>query len=261
MMRSFEVVTTCSAAGWEKYGRNCVRTFLQHWPEEIGITVYTEGFNVEAQPRVKSYDLTRIKWLHDFKQRHRDNPNHIGMAYAQYDFTKDGIRFAHKIAAYTHAFMQPGCRDVGIWMDADCLTHSEVRLPWLDNLLPYDAVLAWLDRAYQYPECGFLMFDINTCQRLLMDLLYAYEHDQIFKMQEWHDSYVLQQLVHQHIRDQGIRVGSLSTDAGRHVGHPLINGPLGACFDHLKGTQRKDAGRSFKKDLRVARNEQYWRAQ
>jgi hypothetical protein len=40
-------------------------------------------------------------------------------------------------------------------------------------------------------------------------------------------------------------------------GHPLINSEWGAWLDHLKGN-RKTAGRSLPKDLKVKRTEAYW---
>jgi hypothetical protein len=42
-------------------------------------------------------------------------------------------------------------------------------------------------------------------------------------------------------------------------GHPLINSQWGAYLDHLKG-ERKTAGQSLKKDIRVQRNEAYWQS-
>jgi hypothetical protein len=41
-------------------------------------------------------------------------------------------------------------------------------------------------------------------------------------------------------------------------GHPLINCEWGAYIDHLKG-ERKGLGKSKTSDLRVNRNESYWR--
>jgi hypothetical protein len=38
----------------------------------------------------------------------------------------------------------------------------------------------------------------------------------------------------------------------------LINSEWGAWLDHLKG-DRKDLGRSKREDLKVLRNESYWR--
>jgi hypothetical protein len=54
----------------------------------------------------------------------------------------------------------------------------------------------------------------------------------------------------------GTRWTSLSGDA-EATGHPLVNGPLGARLDHLKG-KRKGVGKSMKSDLKRNRTEAYW---
>jgi hypothetical protein len=40
--------------------------------------------------------------------------------------------------------------------------------------------------------------------------------------------------------------------------HPAINGPLGAFLDHMKGP-RKSEGRSRPGDLKMKREEGYWK--
>lgn len=261
MTRTFEVVTSCNLKGWEKYGKRCVETFLQYWPEDVKLTVYTEGFSLAQfeQLGVRAYPLEQIKWLGDFKARNSKDSKKNGAGGPLYNFLFDAVRFSHKVAAYTHAFTQPDCKEIGIWMDADCITHSPVTHEFLESLIPQDAILSWLNRDHQYPECGFLMFNTSHdyTQGLMNDLIFSYDRDQIFELQEQHDSYVLQQMVYQYVRNHNVSVGSLSREAA-WTGHPLINGPLGACLDHLKGNSRKDAGRSPMSDIRIKRNERYW---
>jgi hypothetical protein len=80
-----------------------------------------------------------------------------------------------------------------------------------------------------------------------------YRNDSLFDLAEWHDSWAIE-----HVR-RGMKIAcaSLSGDA-EASGHPLINGPLGACLDHLKG-RRKAAGKSLRSDLQRQRQEDYWR--
>jgi hypothetical protein len=75
----------------------------------------------------------------------------------------------------------------------------------------------------------------------------------IFKLDEWHDSFVF----------DSVRRGStlVESDWSSHLitgeGHPLINSAWGAWLDHLKGA-RKNTGRSSASDLKVPRTEAYW---
>jgi hypothetical protein len=43
-------------------------------------------------------------------------------------------------------------------------------------------------------------------------------------------------------------------------GHPLINSEWGAYLDHLKGDNRKTAGHSLARDLKLPRAESYWQS-
>ena len=79
-----------------------------------------------------------------------------------------------------------------------------------------------------------------------------YTSGDIFKLDQWHDSYVLEHLV----TTMGLKTKSLS-GTGRATSHPFINGPLGGYMDHMKGP-RKQRGRSPVTDLRVQRSEPYW---
>jgi len=84
----------------------------------------------------------------------------------------------------------------------------------------------------------------------------------IFKLEEWHDSYVFGDILNRykkrdtnvHDYSENIYVKTAKTGGG---GHPLINSELGKYIDHMKG-DRKVAGKSKKKDLMGNRKEEYW---
>ena len=75
----------------------------------------------------------------------------------------------------------------------------------------------------------------------------------IFKLEEWHDSFVFDA-----VRNT---MALNSLDWSSHLitgeGHPLINSEWGAYLDHLKGG-RKALGRSKLSDLKIKRTETYW---
>jgi hypothetical protein len=76
----------------------------------------------------------------------------------------------------------------------------------------------------------------------------------IFKLREWHDSFVFDA-----VRNQ-MKLRELNWSYGliKGEGHPLINSEWGKYLDHLKG-ERKLLGRSKLTDLKVKRIESYWR--
>jgi hypothetical protein len=86
----------------------------------------------------------------------------------------------------------------------------------------------------------------------------------IFLLEEWHDSFVFDA-----VRVKFPQMRQLDWAAHLHnlkphphsstgEGHPLINSEWGAWLDHLKGS-RKNLGRSKQEDLKVQRDEAYWR--
>ena len=228
---TFDAVTTYADRHWESHAKRCVETFHQFWK---GVHLRTI---TDAQLDFGS------EWLPEFKERHRDRPTH--------NYRFDAVRFAHKVAAIELAFRM-GSADVLIWIDADCVTHAPVDAEWLSSLIG-DADLAILNRSKKYTETGFVM--IRRTQEgaeLVKAMIRLYQTDRLFDLKEWHDCEALD-----HCRKAlGTRTSSLSGDAA-DTSHPLINGPLGARLDHLKG-KRKAAGKSPRSDIKRQRQEAYW---
>lgn len=244
-MRSFEVVTTFSAAGFREYGARMVNSFRQFWPADVPLTIYSENM-----PDGGGRPLPA--WQAEFKSRNAGRRER-GQTGKGYNFRFDAIKFSHKVAAVTDAYRETKA-DVLIWLDADTISHAPVTADFLESLLPPEAQIAWLDRLKLYPECGFVMFrakdpGVRGAMREFADL---YESGRVFELPEWHDSFALEHVV----KSAGLAVASLSGAAAGTM-HPFVNSPLGAVMDHLKGP-RKGEGRSRQTDLSGKRGEAYW---
>ena len=254
-MASYQAITTCNSDQWTQYGRAMATTFARHWPTDVPLRVYAEGFTGDQNGRIEFVDFHEsAPWFAPWAASH--GPGARGITPQGYRYRWDCVKFAHKIAAISAAAKAGDC-DVLIWLDADIVTHSLVTLNWLDSLLPADADMAWLDRATKYPECGFMLFRLPNAAGLIKTLRNAYKTGEVFNLPETHDSYVIQTVVRAAQQRGEIKVASLS-GKGRDCHHPLVNGPLGACLDHLKGS-RKAEGRSRRTDLITPRSEPYWR--
>jgi hypothetical protein len=246
---SITAITTCHAAGWTAYGERMAESWVAHWP--VDLIVYAEGFDT-TNPRHGQLDLTDIRWLTAFKEKHPyKRPG-------AYNYRFDAPRFAHKVAAICDAAdrFRPVSQWL-VWADADTVTHTDVPQSAIDEWLPRgNEALSWLDRDNKYPECGFMIFNLRHPQvmGMLTKFRKLYTTGEVFKLAEWHDSFVLQHLVEKVYR---LKTRSLSGLAGRRTSHPFVNGPLGAYMDHMKGP-RKEAGKSYARDLKVERSEDYW---
>ncbi|WP_157633377.1 hypothetical protein [Rhizobium leguminosarum] len=246
-MTRFAAISTFNRAGLDLYGRRMVRSFHEHWPREVSLRVYSEGWDALDCFGPEVVDLASASpWLGAFKSRNRNK--------AFRGFRWDAVRFSHKAAAVCHAASTIDA-DVLIWLDGDIVTHAPLTIGDLEALAPVgDEWISWLDRTSMYPECGFYMLNRRHENHLAFlsafDAMYV--TDALYGLAEYHDSYVLQQVVER----ERAAAKSLS-GAGRATTHPLVNGPLGKWFDHLKGTRKRE-GRSRLSDLHTPRREGYW---
>lgn len=275
----FSVVTTFNTAGRDLYGNRMISTWLAHWPQSVQLWVYTEGCEIsQSAPNLHVRDLaTASVPLMAFKQRWQhvprangdvsDDPRRSSRKDSGKGFKWDAIRFAHKVYAIFACAQQCGS-DWLLWMDADMVCHSSVTLQDLERLCPVDRDLCYLGRRGKYSECG--LYAMNLRSRHTQDFLQEFQsmYDQaesgIFELDEWHDSFVfdaVRERMPLRCLDWSGDLGDIrsSVHASRGEGHPLINSEWGRWLDHLKG-DRKQQGRSRAKDLRVTRDEAYWRA-
>jgi len=251
----FRVVTTMNERGWRETGERMVRSFLRNWPAEASLTVYAEGFC----PSLPDVAVRRLPtWLDEFKMRHAANPKTQGRVDSGYDYRGDCLKFSHKVAALTDYALSV---DDGIlvWLDCDVFTHAGVTADWLDSLFPEPSYIAWLDRAGNHPECGFVMYrpGHRSHREFMEGFADFYKSDKVLRLRETHDSYALQKLVEEwHSAGKIEPPVSLSGEA-RTWHHPLVSSRIGECCDHLKGG-RKQFGKSQKRDLQKPRIEPYW---
>lgn len=263
-MGNFLLVTTFNQSGYDLYGKKMLESFLKHWPLDQKILVYTEEVNVDSKitqdARVEIHDLLKSKPLVDFKTRHADNPvaNGIKPPATFKDFKYDAVRFSHKVFALYDAVLNNPTSSV-IWLDADTITHSKIPQDFLTTNFPTNNYgVAYLGRTEQYTECGWVVYHMTNPMMKDFWETFAnyYIQDTIFKLKEWHDSYVFD-VVRKEYENKGMINHNITPGFTR--GHPFINCVLGEYMDHMKGP-RKKVGRS-KKEERVlpGKNIDWWK--
>ena len=265
----FTVVTTFNAQGYKKYGRRMIETFINTWPKTISLCVYAEDCAVDqTAPNLQVFDLAQaspelVKFKHTWHNVPRangnvaDDPVRSLRKDAGKGFKWDAVRFAHKVYAVFAAAKQ--CQSEWLlWMDADMVCHSTIPIDFINIMCPDNVDLCFLGREGKYTECGLYALKVSspTVTQFLQKFQQAYDDAEsgIFTYDEWHDSFVFDQIR----RDVPLRELNWSAGIIRGEGHPLINSDWGQYLDHLKG-DRKDLGHSKIKDLKVVRNEPYWK--
>jgi hypothetical protein len=271
MSRKFSVVTTFHPAGYTKYAKRLIETFIQNWPKEVDLLVYPEDCTVhESASNLTVRDLhTSSPELVAFKKRWGDDPRARGLVpFGPVDrkgkqngigFRWDAIRFSHKIYAVCHAAKNTNA-DVLFWMDADMVCHTPITLDFIESQIPTNVGLAFLGRERKFTECGLYAINLRdpVTQEWLTEFRLAYDSGRLMTMSEWNDCWVFDETRNE-VQAKNPQWQQLNWSAGliKGEGHPLINTVWGTYLDHLKG-KRKDTGKSHAKDLIVQRTENYW---
>ena len=196
----YTVITTFNQAGLKQYGQRMISTFEQYWPAEVDLVVYAEN----CKPTVSRANtcvtdlLSDSAELRQFIERHQNNPLAHGQSTAdrQVDpkkqFRWDAVRFAYKVFSIALAAATIKT-DWLVWLDADTHTHSPVPIAGLNELCPGDSMISYLGRSETYhSECGWVAYNLTNPQTLqfIKDFVDMYNSDEIFELDEWHDSYV-----------------------------------------------------------------------
>jgi hypothetical protein len=248
-----------------------IESFIRHWPHAVNFYGYCEHFLVDdISPNVHFRSLEEsCPSLVVFKERHQENPKAHGKEILEgldargkrrgKGFRWDAVRFAHKVYAVTHAG-RTLTEDVMFWMDADTITFERIPPSFLDRLLPDENYLCYLGRPKKdYTECGFVGYNLRhrANEAFMARFQQYYDEDLIFDESEWHDAYIFD-IVRREFEESGAVENRSLTPT--HVGsHAFINSELGNYMDHLKG-KRKELGRSSSRELKVERDQPYWRA-
>ena len=279
-MKDITVVTTFHKPGLDLYGQRFLDSFAQRVDKRIKLIVYAEDCT-PVNPDANQIEILDAKEhlpkLNAFKAKWKDVPKANGdiskdpVRSRRKDSAKifkwDAIRFANKTYAVYDAVQRS--TDWCVWMDADTFIHSDWSYEDFAELLPNTSWITYVGRgkgSQTWPECGFYGMNLKdgVCQDFLKEFERMYEDAEngIFLLDEWHDSYVFGKILndmkflHPNVLDYSAEMYLREAKSGGG-GHPLINCVLGKWMDHMKG-DRKNQGKSLKKDIMVNRSESYW---
>ena len=273
-----KVLTTFHKPGLDLYGQRFLDSFARNVDKQNKLLVNTENcspVNPDSS-QIEIIDAKELIKLNQFKARWGNVPKANGKCPFpekrprdhHKEFKWDAVRFANKVYAVFDAVnrTEDGWT---VWMDGDTYVHSAISYDQFQNLLPNDKWITFVGRgkgSQTWPECGFYGLNIKneTCKKFLKEFERMYEDadNGIFKLIEWHDSYVFGDVLNKltpidkNYLDYAESIFNQTAKTGGG-GHPLINSVLGKWFDHMKGA-RKNQGKSQKKDLISNRSETYW---
>jgi len=234
------IVTSMGPKGYEQYGKRFIETFIEQWPENEELVVYLEEPVDFEHPRVTFRNLLSVEGMIPFLDTVlASNPIFRGLRLnkTQYDYHFDAFKFARKVFSIADAAAD--YQGAMAWIDADVYTHSKVPEGFVKSVLE-GVYTAYLGRPNMYTEAGFIAFDTtHPAHQYFMNLyIGSYLSGAFVYLGEWHDCYV-----YDFVR---IVTGVPGNDlaAGLNPNHPFVESVLGEYMDHVKGEERKKAGKS-----------------
>lgn len=239
---AIRVVSCFGPDTYELYVKRFLETFVQHWPSEIGITVFYHDCELPAdakrfEERVQFANLNELDAEYvSFAERAKD-ANGI-MPDGQYNYRFDARKFSPKVFATSMLAMQ--CpEDWVIWLDADTYTHTPVTMEWLDKLLDPQADLLYLGRtAIYYAETSFIAFNKKRgmARTFLADMRDIYVDGEVFFYVEHHDGFIFERLLYLH---KAHNMNAKSITNAKYAGlEAFENSPLVSRMHHLKGNKK-----------------------
>lgn len=200
------VVSSCSKAGWDTYGARFLETFKQFWPRTVSLHLVSEDtlpivndgslflHDLRNSVAWRTFDQTygQYAWARGDGSAKRPD----GLAAARpgdrgHTFRYDAYKFSKKVFAIeliaTHYNVGRLC-----WLDADVVTHAPVPESLLTSLLPNNYCLSCLSRVGYHSECGFVGYNLqhDNTRRFISAFSNLYVTGEVFKLAEWHDSWV-----------------------------------------------------------------------
>ena len=258
------VVMTLPAEKFDVYGY-CMRGFIENWPKEV------QGYAIVEKPELLPTDLVipdnltvlnfdevcgeRIK---AFEERNKDKG--IFDLGTTGNIAVQAAKFARKAIAQLYVLENIDA-DVIWYTDADLYTHKPVSMEVLESLTSTEAYMGFTPRWWNkktsiqesfmtktlgskgFTETGLMFWKPKHEQHKAWVELYGsmYDEDKIFEQDAWHDCVAFDYATISLYMQQKIQIVDLGY--GQRSSHPLVSGPLGRYFDHMKG-RRKFVGHS-----------------
>ena len=152
-------LTVISSQGidqWNEYGSDLFKSFVEYWPSDIKLNLYSETFDQMPQhERINLLDLNVVG----------------GMEYDRFvndpEVWRRTKKFSHKAFSIMHALENQN-NGFLIWIDADVVTKKEISKEWLLEICPDYCLTAHLglhqfnprlDKTVYGAETGFFVIN------------------------------------------------------------------------------------------------------
>ena len=241
MKNKYTVVTSFPVSNWEIYGQSFMESFIKHWPEEIKLLVYCDGYplpdDIPTAPNVEYFDLLESDALLEFKERNKQF-NGFSKPNSPYNFYEDAVKFSHKVYAQDLAMgkcIEENFKGWLIWLDADSVTYEDITTDLLDSMFDNEYDIAYLGRQNAYASCSSLIgYNLNSevTPVFMSDFVNYYNSDEVLSLRCFADNFVFDRLRTLH-EVHGMKSLDYTPECTGLEAFDLC--PLGNHIVHLKG--------------------------
>lgn len=124
-----EVITSFNDHYYNLIGKDCVSSWIKHWPTDMKLTCYVEEFTLPKNKRLIQIPFTDFDNSYTAFQESGEN---------------DRVKiFAKKAYSVIHA-MENSTADRIIWIDADVVTTQKIDMGFINGLCPDDTLAAFM---------------------------------------------------------------------------------------------------------------------
>lgn len=247
--KKIRIVTSFSKEGYEQYAQRMLESTSKYWPGEIyayveGLVKRRPGMRMDQYetydnlPNVTYKDLNRVEHCAEFLSATSYFPVMSGIIGEKRNYRFDIYHFSRKMFAILDAAKD--FNGLLFWLDADTVTLEPIRPEWIYGLFDdgthREAFMTYMGRAEWHSCASFLGFDCSSPYasmffQMTEDLLLT---GQFLLMDEWHDSYLFDQL-------RTVGVPAVNLAEGYDVKGPanVFNYVFAGKALHMKGNLKK----------------------
>jgi len=138
--KMIQVITSFNQLYYDLIGKDCVSSFLEHWPKDLSITCYVEEFRLPKHNRIQQINFSKLN--PDYKKYQLDPALNQSMK-----------KFAKKAYSFMHA-MHHSTAEWIVWLDADVITVKTMPIELLERVLRPDDLSMYMGVTYYTDKSG-----------------------------------------------------------------------------------------------------------
>ena len=164
-MNDVKVVTTLHQDGYNLYGKDFIKTWINFFPSEWQIDYYAEKHEPDFEQRVRVLDFNKnCREWQDYYEYITSCVNLLDPKRdrKQINRYKKALRWSFKMFTLIHALQNSDTRYL-IWLDSDVYAKTSPPDGWIENMLDGKCVAGQVERVknFTHIETGILIIDLQ----------------------------------------------------------------------------------------------------